>query len=313
MTAVGKILVFFNLVFSLVVGAFAVMDYTARTHWAVKYDELNRQYLASEASRLTYKTEADRLARERDVLNKRLTEDGGAELKVAGAGDAEMARVSTAVVKLLRDRREQVDRLTRDLEKAKKEANEAERNNLKSAAATLSAQEDVKRRQADNEKLREVLKSEVDRNNQLVRDMNEMRDRAVAAEISARSLKDINQRLEEQLQDLARDLTRIRSTGGPGATGGTGVARRVNPPPDNVEGLIRQVDRNLVTLTIGSDAGLAKGQTLEVFRYSPTPRYVGRIRIVDVTAHQAVGRADGRMSTPMQVGDTVASSILGNR
>ena len=42
MTKVGKILVFFNLVFSMVVGAFAVLDYTARTHWVTKYKELGR-------------------------------------------------------------------------------------------------------------------------------------------------------------------------------------------------------------------------------------------------------------------------------
>jgi len=44
MTVVGKILVFLNLVFSLVVGAFAVMDYTARTHWSDAYKTLNARY-----------------------------------------------------------------------------------------------------------------------------------------------------------------------------------------------------------------------------------------------------------------------------
>ncbi len=41
MTAVGKILVFLNLVFSLVVGAFVIMIYLARTHWVDEYKKLN--------------------------------------------------------------------------------------------------------------------------------------------------------------------------------------------------------------------------------------------------------------------------------
>jgi len=59
MTAVGKLLVFLNLVFSLVVGAFAVMDYTARAHWKDKYDQLAASYSVSEGTARAYKSEAE--------------------------------------------------------------------------------------------------------------------------------------------------------------------------------------------------------------------------------------------------------------
>jgi hypothetical protein len=86
-----------------------------------------------------------------------------------------------------------------------------------------------------------------------------------------------------------------------------------NPPAGDVEGLIRAVEDNgLVKLSIGSDAGLAKGHTLEVFRVSPTPRYLGRLRIIEVSKSEAVGETVGRMLDRLKVGDRVGSRIIGS-
>ena len=76
MTVVGKILVFLNLVFSLVVGAFAVMDYTARTHWVDGYNTLKSRYEVLQAVSTTYKTEADKLAKEKEDLYEKLNKSG---------------------------------------------------------------------------------------------------------------------------------------------------------------------------------------------------------------------------------------------
>jgi hypothetical protein len=312
MTAVGKVLVFFNLIFSVVVGALAVMTYTARTHWASSYADLEKKFKVVQASSLTYKSEADRLAKERQALNQGLADAGRKDLALPDkASDADIERAAKAAVSLLRDRNKQVEDLKREVVTARGAMDTDKRTIQKYEASSLALQSDIQRRQDDVKKLQVMYKDELEKNNRLVKDMNDLRDRAVAAEISAKGLRERNTQLEEHLQDLARDIARVRSTGG-GAPG-TGVARRVNPPPDNVEGLIRTVDRNLVTLTIGGDAGLQRGQTLEVFRYSPTPRYIGRIRIVDVSAHEAVGRAEGKTNGQMQRGDTVASSIMGSR
>lgn len=72
MTVVGKILVFLNLVFSLVVGAFAVIDYTARVHWADAYSKVKTQNDVLRSSSETYKREADQLAKEKEELYSRL-------------------------------------------------------------------------------------------------------------------------------------------------------------------------------------------------------------------------------------------------
>ena len=77
--------------------------------------------------------------------------------------------------------------------------------------------------------------------------------------------------------------------------------------------LVSKVDPSgLVSLTIGSDAGLSKGNTLEAMRYSPTARYLGTLRIVEVTPHQAIAQPVGRLNAPLRVGDRVASRILGS-
>jgi hypothetical protein len=89
-------------------------------------------------------------------------------------------------------------------------------------------------------------------------------------------------------------------------------AAGANPPPEQVEGVIKSVDgEELVKVSIGSDAGLAKGHTLEVFRLKPKPMYVGTLRILEVTATEAVGRPVGRMRTSPREGDNVISAIRG--
>src|SRR5437016_9707394 len=58
MTKVGKILVFFNLIFSLIVGAFVVLVYISQTHWAHDYQALQRQYEVANAQVAQYQKEA---------------------------------------------------------------------------------------------------------------------------------------------------------------------------------------------------------------------------------------------------------------
>src|SRR5690348_8203456 len=71
MTAVGKILVFLNLVFSLVVGAFVIMIYLARTHWVDEYKKLENQNTVLAASARTYQEEALKAQQDRDTeINK---------------------------------------------------------------------------------------------------------------------------------------------------------------------------------------------------------------------------------------------------
>jgi hypothetical protein len=288
MTAVGKILVFLNLVFSLVVGGFVAFAYVARTHWVAEYKKLEaaNQVLAADAR--TYQTELEK-ARS-DAAAQIAKKD--AELKNAQQ-DFDAA---TRVVAQLRD----------DLTKANSRSRQFENQ------STIYTGE-VSKRQDDVAQLRETLRRERDTNNVLAKQNAELRDQATVAQIERRSVQDQNGRLEKQLQQAYRDMARMRANGG---TSTMAHAGGKNPPPENVEGLVKNTDPSgLMTLTIGSDAGLTKGHTLELFRLNPASpsqsKYLGTVRILEAEAHQSVAQPVGRLSAPPQRGDRVASRILG--
>jgi hypothetical protein len=82
-------------------------------------------------------------------------------------------------------------------------------------------------------------------------------------------------------------------------------------PPENLEGTIKATDRQsgTVTVSIGSDAGLRKGHTLEVYRLKPNPTYLGTIQILDVRPTEAVAKPPTGSRAGIEVGDQVTSSI----
>ncbi len=288
MTAVGKILVIINLLCSLAVGGLVTMVYVARTHWVDEYGKLEKRYQVVQASEQTYRAEVETARK---------------------SADAEVAKARAERDLVRADLKKQLeinDGLQKDITALEKKAN-------RSDSVSQAGQMEITKRQADFEKLKEMLKQETDVANKLVLEKNALVDRATAAEIQLKTALDRAGRLENQLQETVKELVRVRSGGGVSSVARVGSK---NPPPENIEGLIKNTDPSsgLVTLTIGSDAGLTKGHTLEVFRLSPIPqqsKYLGTIRILEVTATQAVGQPTGRMSAPPQPGDRVASHILG--
>jgi hypothetical protein len=87
-----------------------------------------------------------------------------------------------------------------------------------------------------------------------------------------------------------------------------------NPPENNVEGLVKSVDASgLIKISIGSDAGLAKGRTLELFRLNPQSpkqsKYLGTIRILEVEAKESIAQAVGRLVDKPKTGDRVTGNI----
>jgi hypothetical protein len=289
MTVVGKILVFIVLAFSLVVGGMAVMVYITRTHYGSELTKEKNYRKLDQANLAAYKQEVADLRAEKD---KAVTE--------------------------LRDTLKKVqDDLVQQQDKNRglNEKLDAEAKKSIQAEATLKAAEvEVKRRQDDVEKTRETLNVERTKVEVLTVQNVKYKDEATLARIELRTVRDINIRLENQLQELARDNARIKAGAGAGTTVVAKPGDR-NPPPDQVEGLIKTADPGgLVKITLGSDAGLQRGHTLEVFRLNPNPtlsKYLGRIRIIEVTATEAVGQPTARMPIQPQAGDHVASRVLG--
>jgi hypothetical protein len=306
MTVVGKILVFLNLVFSLVVGAFAVMDYTARTHWVDGFNTLKARYEVLQAVSTTNKNEADRLSKEKNDLYEKLNKSGVQGLEPGNQEEGLTA--ATRAVALLKDQAKTIATMRAENDDLRKREADAKGKVAKYLAMETAMTSEAGVRQGDSAILRQHLKQETDKNFELTKNLNTMRDDMIQFQIQASTYKSRNSQLEAQLQDVARELLRNRAAGGPNG----GIARGgANPPPEGVEGKVLQADTNLVRISLGSDAGLSKGNTLEVFRLGQNPKYIGKIQIVEVTPHYAIGRTSGRMSGPIQVDDRVASRIMG--
>jgi hypothetical protein len=70
----------------------------------------------------------------------------------------------------------------------------------------------------------------------------------------------------------------------------------------------------LVSISIGSDAGLARGHKLQVYRLKPAPLYLGTIRIIDVSPQKAAARHIDNGNLPrdtpiLTVGDYVTPQL----
>jgi hypothetical protein len=92
--------------------------------------------------------------------------------------------------------------------------------------------------------------------------------------------------------------------------GSRAEAATKNPPAQDVEGVVKQLNTTgTLTISIGSDAGLVKGNTLEVFRTTPTPKYLGTVEVVAVRPDVAACRPVGRLAGEIRPGDRVASRL----
>jgi hypothetical protein len=288
MTLVGKTICFFVLIFSLAQGALVLFLYTARTQWSTQYVELEKRFKVSEANVTQMAVERDNAYRERD---DKLAQSENEKKQMRDENTQQKTRIAT-------------------LESLQKEWGT---NNDKAKTSIEKAQAEVQRMQDDIDHLRKTLNDQLAENKKLSDQAIVLRNEKITAEIELRTTQDKYTQLSGKLEELAKDLARLKAGPG-GATTARGTGP--NPPAENIEGLIRKTDPSgLVSITLGSDAGLKKDHTLEVYRLSNVPdqsKYLGRIRIIDVSATEAVGQPMGRMSVPLQVGDRVASRILGN-
>ena len=119
---------------------------------------------------------------------------------------------------------------------------------------------------------------------------------------------------------LAAISSPITAQTGKGSDGSTSKdPNGLNPPTAYVKGTILKIhadDKTLVEISIGSDHGVVKNNTLEVYRLQPRPEYLGTIRIVDARHQNSVGRlmrAGTSTVRQLQEGDIVASSISANK
>jgi hypothetical protein len=197
----------------------------------------------------------------------------------------------------------EVEKLRRELELLQQEAKRAMARAEEAAVAErkmreLAEKNEAERRERIKKLEQEALRAQPER----VRSEVE-RQRIVDLEIERRALLDRVKLLEKIVADQEQQLK-----GKPPAEGNKFEEPR-NKPTADISGVVHKVEGAQIIINIGSDAGLAKGHTLEVFRVGDKPQYVGTVRVVEVRGKDAVVQAVGKFTGPIQVGDRVASQI----
>jgi hypothetical protein len=292
MTALGKILVFVNLMFSLLTVGLITMVFIARTNWRAGFDNVTAQLTKAR----------DDLGTERE--SKQLVLD---ELKRRDTVARKESERFEGEIKGLKDQfaAEQTQRRTaegeRDAAKAINETTKEENRRLVAEQQNLQGQ--LTKRDAEIVNLK--------------RDILAFRDDAVKFRLAYESARARSETLLAQLTDAMRQVRTMQASGAAGGAGRPSVLGGPTlPPVEDVRGKVVQVDtaNGLATVSVGSDHGVDKGTSLEIFRLAPDPQYLGTLEIISATPKQAVGRFKlVSTRTPLRVGDEVASRLSVSR
>ena len=287
MTTLGKVLAILNLVLAVFVGAFIIMSYVARTNWHAAYDKANNELKVTGGEFGAYQQEIT------DAQKKA----GDVQGKLDASEKARQAEKTQFD--------EQIKALNGKL-------NGAEDGNRQLQASLDRSSAEIKRR--DDELA--SFKAQLAKRDTELKDMEkrneDMQAEATDNRIAARAEHERNERLVQENERLTKVIQQLEAR-----LGGTGTAPRgpTNPPPEDVEGVVKATDpqSGYVTLSIGSDAGLSKGNTLEVYRLRPDPAYLGTVQILAVRHNEAVAKPIRLPRGPIQIGDQVASRITSGR
>lgn len=285
MTTMGKILVFVLLLFSVLTMALIVTAFVTRTNWAAGYDDVAKQLVRERGNYQNERNARADLEKEKNLL---LAQSEGSIADLKGKLDLSEKVSKDAEAKLL-----EADRRAGEAAASVKQitaANEGMKVEIKSLDDRLGkAQELILTLGLDNKKYKaEAIKATTDLQSSL-------------------------ERSAQLLQKLVESDKKISFLEGDAAAK-AGQQDKKNPPPDDIRGRVTVTDdtSGYVTINLGSDNGLSKGNTLEVYRLKPRPQYVGTLRVYDIRPNEAVGKLMGTGPRgKILKDDEVASRILG--
>ena len=112
-----------------------------------------------------------------------------------------------------------------------------------------------------------------------------------------------------QNETLTRENATLKAQLGSTSSQSGGGPKTV--PPEDVRGTVKQLNGDMATISVGSDAGVNVGNVLQVYRLRPQPEWLCTITILAVTPNEAVGRLAGPKRIQVKPQDEVAATILG--
>jgi len=292
MTAVGKILVFLNLVFSVLTAGMITMIFVTRTNWKLEYERVRNVATVADTA---YKTEKTQREEDGKKLREKIDE-------LSRDVVAKQASI-VAVEKDLATTREERDRVT----------SAAKSSDTNSVVAREELDRIKKERDAlvveKQQRLSEIAK--------LLKDLNDQRQLAVANEIAYKSKQAQAERLLDQNEAIVQKIKQLEfqlnanTTTSPSTTTVSNPSLTGGPPvPGNVRGTVTAFldSSNLATISIGSDAGIQPNAQLHVYRLAENAqdsKYLGTLVIRQVTPKQAVGLFKAATKDVPRAGDEV--------
>jgi len=293
MTYFGKLLIFLNLIFSVVTGALIVFVFTTRANWVGAYNDAKAK---AEQAEKAYKSELT--SHQNDLKQRDSTVTALNSQLSALQGQLDAAREETA--------------------RARQQAAEIEKNNL--AANTAQGKVQAELNQIKGE--REAIIKEKEQLRQMIvkiqKELDEWREKAVLADLQAKNLQQKNERLLREVETLTVRVRELETSGTVSAgTGGGGPGVSITSPlpksaPPGVQGKVTDIGRTgtgLAQIDIGSDSGLSVGNVLTVFKGEV---FKGDLMLTGVSAKAAVGKfTPARRGATIAVGDSVITSFSG--
>jgi hypothetical protein len=294
MNTVGKTLVIINLIIALVVAGFLVIDFARRENWKREFDKLKTEFDAAHAN--------TNVAQD---TNRKLLADNA-------AAQGNLTMLEKKFKSFEQDAAAKEEKLKRQSEDDATRAKNAELQQLRINSENERLQAEIKDLIATLKKREQdylALQDKANKNQQI----------ALQREQEAKSANERSLNLLDQLRQKELLIAKLQDKGGGTTTPGYSPRSPDyrNPPQVYVKGVVTKVsakDANLAQISIGSDEGLKENHTLEVFRLTPRPEYVGTMRLTYVDHHSALGQllrpAGLPARSPLKEGDEVATNII---
>lgn len=281
MSTVGKILVIVNMIFALLFLGFSTVVFTTAENWKDKSAELQKQVGEVRSE----------LQRKQEEVTK-LATDLEAEKKSSESAIAELNRqVDT--------HKAEIDRRTDEITQ-QRTAVETAQQNVRAAQSQAEAYFDqtkgLRTRLAEVEKQANEFKLQQTELNEQIR-------------VLQRELE-VAKTNNEQLRERNVVLTNVIAQNGLDPDPSRYKALQL---PPEVDGEITRVgnQNRRFEISIGEDDGIVPGHELYVYRFSPTPEFLGRVKVQTVEPEKAVVTVIG--STPLgktiREGDIVSTKI----
>jgi DNA repair exonuclease SbcCD ATPase subunit len=277
MTILGKILVFINLVFSLLTAGLIVMVYTTRVNWYKAYNDQKAAVTVAQNNVTVAEANCNDEIKKRDAQYQQLKAE-----KDRASGDARS--------------------LADQLAKAKADYDALAKNQTAGQQNIGDLTKELDRRKNEVETLRKQVDERDKRIAEIDAQMARLRDDATQFRVQWEQAKEKIGLLQRDVERMAHDAERARQQGGGTAPAPSGP---IAPRVEDLQGTIQRVDGDLATLTPGSDAGVAVGMKLRVFHLQPKAEFLGELTILNVTPTQAVGRLSGPLARRVKAGDQV--------